>query len=53
MEALDRFGGLLEILESSQESLHIGHMGLSMPTLVRAHLHLALRTPGLWTFRKG
>ena len=50
MEALDRFGGLLEILESSQEALHIGHMGLSMPTLVRAHL--CLRTPGLWTLGK-
>ena len=37
MESLSHFGGLLEVLESSQESLGIGHMGLSMPTLVRPH----------------
>ena len=39
MESLGRFGALLEVLESSQPELGIGHMGLSMPTLVSIYLN--------------
>ena len=34
MAAVGSFGALLEVLEAGKEELGIGHIGLSMPSLV-------------------